>query len=65
MKKNKTQIKKNTSSPAIPENLVLIGMFGSGKSTIGKILAGKLRYHFVDVDQLIESKKNPAPKSFG
>jgi shikimate kinase len=31
-------------------------MFGSGKSTIGRILADKLRYHFVDVDQLIERK---------
>lgn len=39
-----------------PENLVLIGMFGSGKSTVGRILAQKLRYHFVDVDQLIERK---------
>jgi shikimate kinase len=39
-----------------PENLVLIGMFGRGKSTIGKILATKLRYHFVDVDELIERK---------
>jgi shikimate kinase len=39
-----------------PENLVLIGMFGSGKSTIGKVLAKKLRYHFIDVDELIERR---------
>ncbi len=46
-----------------PENLILIGMFGSGKSTIGKILAAKLRYHFVDVDHLIEAKfKKPLQK---
>jgi shikimate kinase len=39
-----------------PENLVLIGMFGSGKSTVGKVLAARLRYHFLDVDELIERK---------
>lgn len=31
-------------------------MFGSGKSTVGRVLAQKLRYHFVDVDHLIEAK---------
>jgi shikimate kinase len=39
-----------------PQNIVLIGMFGSGKSTVGKILARKLRFYFVDVDELIERK---------
>lgn len=39
-----------------PDNLVLIGMFGSGKTTVGRLLARHLRYHFLDVDQVIESR---------
>lgn len=35
-------------------NVYLIGMMGSGKSTIGRILAHKLNYRFFDTDVLIE-----------
>jgi shikimate kinase len=35
-------------------NLYLIGMMGSGKSTVGRILAERLDYQFFDSDQLIE-----------
>src|SRR5258708_448706 len=49
-------MKKMKKPSEFPENLVLIGMFGSGKSTVGKILAERLRYHFIDVDHLIEPK---------
>ncbi|MDX2256459.1 MAG: shikimate kinase [Pseudanabaenaceae cyanobacterium bins.39] len=35
-------------------NIFLIGMMGSGKSTVGKILAQRLNYNFLDTDTLIE-----------
>src|SRR5210317_2189046 len=35
-------------------NISLCGMMGSGKSAIGKILANKLDYKFIDVDKMIE-----------
>ena len=35
------------------ENIVLIGMPGSGKSAVGKILAEKTGRHLIDTDQLI------------
>ncbi|WP_159019676.1 shikimate kinase [Algibacter sp. L3A6] len=38
--------------------IVLMGYMASGKSTIGKRLAKKLNYNFIDLDDLIESKEN-------
>ena len=35
-------------------NVFLIGMMGSGKTTVGNILAQKLNYRFFDTDVLIE-----------
>ena len=39
------------------KNLVLTGMMGVGKSTVGKNLAQKLSYNFVDIDRTIESRE--------
>ncbi len=38
------------------KNITLCGMMGSGKSVVGKNLASKINYVFVDVDKLIEEK---------
>jgi len=38
------------------ENLVFLGMMGSGKSSIGSLVAEKLRLKFIDVDKEIENE---------
>lgn len=38
------------------KNISLIGLMGSGKSTVGAILAEKLNLEFVDLDAKIEAK---------
>ncbi len=44
------------------KNLVLTGMMGVGKSTIGKRLAKKLKLKFIDIDQLIETREKSTIK---
>jgi shikimate kinase len=38
-----------------PEHLVLVGMMGSGKSTIGRIVAERLERPLIDSDEVIEA----------
>ena len=38
------------------ENLVFLGMMGSGKSSIGSIIARKLKINFIDIDKEIEKE---------
>ena len=39
---------------AIPTRIYLTGFMGSGKNTIGPLLADRLGYEFIDLDQAIE-----------
>lgn len=38
-------------------NVILIGMPGAGKSTVGIVLAKVLGYHFIDTDLIIQEKE--------
>jgi shikimate kinase len=40
----------------LPERIILIGFMGSGKSSVGRILADRLGYELVDTDVLLEER---------
>ena len=44
------------------KNLLLTGMMGVGKSTLGKRLAKKLKLKFIDIDKIIEKKEKKTIK---
>ena len=47
------------------QNIVIIGMPGSGKTTIGTMLARQLGREFVDADQVLEAQAGmPIPEIF-
>lgn len=44
------------------DKIILIGMPGCGKTTIGKVLARELNYNFYDMDEYIEERNNKTIK---
>src|SRR5687768_4460371 len=36
------------------KNIALVGFMGTGKSTVGQLVAGMLHFQFVDTDEMIE-----------
>ena len=44
------------------ENLVFLGMMGSGKSSIGSLVSKKLKLNFIDIDEEIEKNLNSSIK---
>ena len=40
----------------IKENIVFLGMMGSGKTSMGALLSKKLKLDFYDTDKYIENK---------
>jgi shikimate kinase len=42
--------------PNLPRRIVLTGFMGAGKSTVGRLLAARLRWPFLDTDSLITAE---------
>jgi shikimate kinase len=40
-----------------PDNIILCGFMGTGKTTVGKLIAAKMGWQFVDTDQVIEARQ--------
>jgi len=47
-----------------PNNIVLTGFMGTGKSTVGRLLAERLSLKHIDTDQMIERRHGPIPRIF-
>ena len=45
-------------------NIVFLGMMGSGKTSIGKLISEKLRLEFFDIDKEIEKKRSKNFRNF-
>ena len=53
---SETQPGPRDDSAAPPRRIVLTGFMGSGKSTVGQLLAARLGWKFLDVDDVIEAE---------
>ena len=40
------------------KNIVLLGMMGAGKSSLGRVLSNKINLDFYDIDKIIEYEEN-------
>ena len=45
-------------------NIILTGMMGAGKSTIGRLLATRLQKRHIDLDELIQERAGMTVRRF-
>ena len=51
---------QDMTAPRHLKNLALIGFMGTGKSSVGRLVANHLRFKFIDTDDLIEARAGRA-----
>jgi shikimate kinase len=47
---------QTSSNSVVPRRIVLTGFMGSGKTTVGPLVAARLGWSFIDVDDMIEAE---------
>jgi shikimate kinase len=52
----RNRVKSPLQSEVLPRRIVLTGFMGSGKTTVGPLVAARLGWRFVDVDDVIEAE---------
>ena len=50
------------TTPAAPAPVVLVGFMGAGKSTVGRLVAGRLGVSFADSDEVIRERSGRTPR---
>ena len=57
MAKHLTSQGKTLNKHHLPRNIILTGFMGTGKSTVGRLVAAELGLNFTDMDTLIEQRE--------
>jgi shikimate kinase len=53
---NQTEAPTKAAVPASTRRLILTGFMGAGKSTVGRLLAARLHWNFLDLDSHLEAR---------
>jgi shikimate kinase len=56
--------RSKSATAAAPRRIILTGFMGSGKSTVGPLVAARLGWRFIDVDDVIEAESGATIAEF-